>query len=483
MSDKDSLFDSDEEDERVKRKLPEEPVNEEESKKKRPRNMMIEDEAERGSDDADSDEDSDEEDRNEYVEDGFVVRDEAPDSDDEGVEKDVAQKKSYDRLKRGTMQMLDQEDLELIAENAGAREPRVVDEIVPERVKAPRKISFREEDGEVAVEGDEEDEDDEDDFLADDGEDDEPAMGGAQRGEAGGDAMRVRPPRREMRIERGAAAYGPSRDQIEEARDIFGDDYEDYEEEDLYDEDDELDPARQDDPTRDMATLRSTYEHTELLESFCTDLDEAIRKLDYPERLIDVSKGKASVRRSPSKADERDQEVCWITNRLLADTSLGLSTAVEKDLSRSIKYILGFLQDDSMDVPFIWAYRRDYLSPCVSRAVLWRAGMLDEEWAVFHAKKTALLAELQALEDAAESNELAGEREETRESLELEDLTHTRSLLLLQVRSCGYYHSTVVMKVALCCRWRMQRLNITVCVTCRLSRMRQWWIRVRRSLR
>ena len=143
MSDAESLFDSD--DESRKRPVTEDgqgmPLHpnitftlflsfeyihwylDEHMPRKKQKNIMIDDEAERGSDDEGSDDELSDEEKNEYIMDGFVVpEEEGSDEDREDKEDRPIRKRTYERLKRGGVQLVDQEDLDLIAENNRLRQ-------------------------------------------------------------------------------------------------------------------------------------------------------------------------------------------------------------------------------------------------------------------------------------------------------------------------------------------------------------------------
>lgn len=53
-------------------------------------------------------------------------------------------------------------------------------------------------------------------------------------------------------------------------------------------------------------------------------------------------------------------------------------------------------------MPFIWAYRRDYLHPLMTREHLWTVFRLEEDWDKTVASKMRLSDEVSALEDAAQ---------------------------------------------------------------------------------
>jgi hypothetical protein len=131
--------------------VPKKKAREEDVPQKKRGNVFIDDQAERGSDDEDDEGDEDDEskeDRNEYVSDGFVVMDGAEGSDDDddeggdgegrGKQEDnpLKKKKIRERLGRRTGQILDQDDLDLIEENARSAGERYKEAEVPRHAHA-----------------------------------------------------------------------------------------------------------------------------------------------------------------------------------------------------------------------------------------------------------------------------------------------------------------------------------------------------------
>ena len=54
-------------------------------------------------------------------------------------------------------------------------------------------------------------------------------------------------------------------------------------------------------------------------------------------------------------------------------------------------------------MPFIWAYRRDYLHPLMTRKHLWAVFLLEEDWDRSVASKLRFQEEVTALSDAAQA--------------------------------------------------------------------------------
>ena len=279
-------------------------------------------------------------------------------------------------------------------------------------------MNFEEGDGDNA-QADEPEEDDADSDSLDD------FIEGGEEDEAPRAARRVVQGRRSRDV------YGPSRDQLDEARDIFGDDYDEFEEE-LDEEVDETDQEVKEDA--DLNVIRAQYEHSELVESFVTENDELLRKVDHPERLIKISK-RGLVARVKSSAEERQMESHWILMKLHSEGLIHSEDANHPEVVRSIQSILKFFIEESMDAPFIWTYRRDYLHSSIDRSMVWRVLALDEDWLSLNAKRKSLLTELHALEDACTLNGL--DHDEDHANLVLQDLQNNREVLRMNVEDAS----------------------------------------------
>jgi hypothetical protein len=255
---------------------------------------MLDLEAEESGDDGEEGEPETIEDQeNDYVADGFVVLEES-DSEERSTPT-VKPKKNLQRLKRAKPRVVEEEDLELLRDNEAQEAERSYEEIAPE--------SVREEDNKIDEETDlekreeergastknasryssryEEDyESDDLDFVVDD-DDDDPSGDGAVRDVAEDPEERKRRRREKEERFRGGSIAGPLREQLEEAASLFGEGYEDYLEEDEDEEDEDVfgDIAAEKE-LKKLQVLRSRFERSTLVESFCTDMDEVIRNTD-----------------------------------------------------------------------------------------------------------------------------------------------------------------------------------------------------------
>lgn len=141
----------------------------------------------------------------------------------------------------------------------------------------------------------------------------------------------------------------PSNEQMQDARDIFGDafDFGDLDDEEFNELDQVSEPANVLSEEDILNTLRSKFERSQIIASFCTQNDDKIREMDRPERFQDVLIG-----RSPPDDNEREQEARWIAQKLVVRIrdELDKRKAFQNnqitvvDLADSISVILKFFQ-------------------------------------------------------------------------------------------------------------------------------------------
>jgi hypothetical protein len=232
------------------------------SLKKKPR--LVDDEAQQSDDIAQSS-DEEQENKDNAVEEGNSNDDFGSDSD-----KEVQQKRKLHKLKKKKTRILEAEDLELLEENIIQNKRN---EIAPE--------SVREEDG--PIEGGDSEADDtaqagKDALSGDDDSVDDFIDDGPVDDNGTNDTNRPLPRPRRVDRERSRNLYsGPLREHIDEAREIFGEDYNNY-----LDEDEEEDDIFGDEEkeSKRLQILRSKIERSQLVEAFETDIDEELRTSD-----------------------------------------------------------------------------------------------------------------------------------------------------------------------------------------------------------
>ena len=304
----------------------------------------------------DDGEDEDEEQSNNYVADDFLVDDlTGGESTGSILQRKSRQKpaRTFKKLKKKKDSIvLDEEDYNIVQENAALSNRKTAESAVDEDMQddgenndldlydekpaPPRRRGYEDQDDDEMddfIDDDEEEGDDGEDGLAPDGE---------QRGRA---KPRAKQPRGQQQRRPGRERdAGPTYDQIQEAFDIFGQGFDDFEDEDAAPEpaeeqgegEGEEELGRGDGEEdggdaqaaqrrrraaaaeqRSVNKLKSKFEYSQLVSSFCTDKDEVLRQLDRPERLQQLLP-----RTTAPDAVERKREAAWLASLLAAKMEL-----------------------------------------------------------------------------------------------------------------------------------------------------------------
>ncbi|KAI0243761.1 Transcription elongation factor spt6 [Massospora cicadina] len=347
------------------------------------------------------DEEEEEEGEDTFEKDGFLV------SDDE-VEEEQPRKRSRRKKRSLSDEELDEDDLDLIKENAGITfEPNE-----PKLRRLQKKSTYSEdEDGQYSEDlgreygqsnrdelggmfADEDDPgageaysgDDLDDFIEHDGldnveEDEDPKAREVRR-----HLLR----KRRMEESRMLSESGVDVRSHDLVLEIFGDgaDYEYAMHEPV--------PSRSIDEAG-PAGLQSAFEPGELEARMLTSQDEMITQMDVPERMQELYGANIEV-----EANDYTREFEWVYNRF-HDTcsSAALSEALRNPFTsemvrKAIKACIEFFNAELLEVPFIWHYRKDYLLDAGSslnnlKTVLqledlWEIYDMDRKYKAFHAQ-------------------------------------------------------------------------------------------------
>ncbi|RVE50918.1 hypothetical protein evm_004485 [Chilo suppressalis] len=211
---------------------------------------------------------------------------------------------------------------------------------------------------------------------------------------------------------------------LQEGQDIFGvdfdydefekygeEDYEDEEDEDLdeYIEDEEEDGERRrtkkGKPKRaSKKSIFEIYEPSELKRSHFTDLDNEIRKMDVPERM--------QIREVPitpveEGSTELEDEAEWIYKQAFLKPSVSKADSQEsRERTRrgsstitKIRQALDFMRNQTLEVPFIAFYRKEYVQPELSINDLWKVYKYDAKWCQLKQRKENLLKLLENMRE------------------------------------------------------------------------------------
>ncbi|CAB3227158.1 unnamed protein product [Arctia plantaginis] len=374
------------------------------------------------SDDEDEDEEDDEERLREELKD---LIDDAPiEEDSDGEDSDASagpkkRKKSDDELD----DRLEDEDYDLIEENLGVKvarnkfkrlrrledddsdnegndDPELEREVIAEKLfeggsddedenrsesAAPRGEAQYDEEGEDL-------ESDADDFIVDD--DGRPI---AER------KKKRKPIFTDASLQEGQDIFGVDFD-YDEFEKYGEEDYESEEEEDLdeYIEDEEEEGVEKRRTKKGKAkrpskkSIFEIYEPSELKRSHFTDLDNEIRKTDIPERM---QTREVPITPVEEGSTELEDEAEWIYKQAFLKSPVSKPDAQEaRERSRrgnstitKIRQALDFMRNQTLEVPFIAFYRKEYVQPELTINDLWKVYKYDAKWCQLKQRKENLL--------------------------------------------------------------------------------------------
>jgi transcription elongation factor SPT6 len=150
---------------------------------------------------------------------------------------------------------------------------------------------------------------------------------------------------------------GIDQDALEEITQLFGDglDYDFAMESSEEDEQEEQEQGEERLPKE--VQLKDVFEPSELTERLLTDADELIRITDEPERFQLYR-----LQQIPPLEIDIEKESTWIAQRLLARPyKRPVEAKLRVAFRQSIISVLNFFNTESLEVPFIWQQRRDFL--------------------------------------------------------------------------------------------------------------------------
>jgi len=149
---------------------------------------------------------------------------------------------------------------------------------------------------------------------------------------------------------------GIDADAMEEITQLFGDGL-DYEFAMEASDEEEPEYTEEGEERLKEVQLKDIFEPSELKERLLTDADELIRITDEPERFQLYR----PVQTPPLDIDV-EKESKWISDRLLArEYKRRVEPELEESFRAAVTHVLGFFNTDSLEVPFIWQHRRDFL--------------------------------------------------------------------------------------------------------------------------
>lgn len=136
------------------------------------------------------------------------------------------------------------------------------------------------------------------------------------------------------------------------------------------------------------AQLRRAFEPVQLIENFCTDRDDEIRRLDVPERFFDWKTPFHGSSDGGGLTEEEEEEAMWIVGRIpeIASEYFAPTQSTEemedreKRVMNSIVQALRLLHVEKLEPAFIKRYREDLVSSPAVRENLYRIMDEDEEY-------------------------------------------------------------------------------------------------------
>ncbi|KAF1811900.1 transcription elongation factor spt6 [Eremomyces bilateralis CBS 781.70] len=310
-----------------------------------------------------SEEEEDDEDEEEAarIREGFIV-------DEEEEEEERARRRAKRKRPRSEradgLELLDEEDLDLVAEAHGGFEQRTAAKPKFKRLKQGHADRSAPEHRDLAdIFNDEEVEEetrprgrfqglpeDLDDFIEDDELDEEER-------EALREELEVRKPG----APRGLAGIGAIEQSgldeaaLEDLRMAFGDGTEyDW----ALEIQDQIDEEEQ--GLGEELTLKDVFEPSQLVERMLTDEDNEIRNTDVPERFQLARKSFKPLDLSPEQMAQRSsEEAVWVTGMMFPKKRL--ERALLEPFQQAVAKVLQFFNVDEFEVPFIFQHRKDYV--------------------------------------------------------------------------------------------------------------------------
>jgi transcription elongation factor SPT6 len=192
------------------------------------------------------------------------------------------------------------------------------------------------------------------------------------------------------------------------------------------------------------AQLRKAFEPVQLIENFCTDRDDDIRKTDVPERMFDLYKEHEKTKSQSTKfptgddaplTDEEQDEAAWIIQNVPAITLeyrnpppsaaamqmqmqqnehdlYQLQNEQRAQLVSSIVYALRYMIRDYMEPMFVQQYRADRVTSVAVRENLHALLEQDVEWERIKAARDKVEHLLDTVTTDTDKDEAAGGEEE-----------------------------------------------------------------------
>ncbi|ODV94945.1 hypothetical protein PACTADRAFT_50786 [Pachysolen tannophilus NRRL Y-2460] len=178
--------------------------------------------------------------------------------------------------------------------------------------------------------------------------------------------------------------------------------------------------------------LADVFEPSELKERMLTAEDNIVRVTDVPERYQELRK---NIKKYQLDDEEFNQEKEWVAEEMIKFKSdlINSNPAILEPFKNSVGYVLGLIVKENCEVPFIWNHRRDYLLHTLRRPdgtlsvqkllqedELWRIVQLDIDFHNFNDTKISIAKTFEPLNvyDGTYQDQIAN----AKSMIELQDL-------------------------------------------------------------
>ncbi|KAF7990730.1 hypothetical protein HCN44_000535 [Aphidius gifuensis] len=148
------------------------------------------------------------------------------------------------------------------------------------------------------------------------------------------------------------------------------------------------------DKKQQKKSIFDVYDPCELHEGYFTDIDQTIRCTDIPERMQLRS---VPITPVDKYSNELDLESKWIYQHAFKKPTISIQDDIKKYTLKGpktiekIKNALNFIRNESLEVPYIAYYKKDYVLPELDQNDLWRVYKFDAKWSQLCQRKNSLL--------------------------------------------------------------------------------------------
>jgi hypothetical protein len=185
--------------------------------------------------------------------------------------------------------------------------------------------------------------------------------------------------------------------------------------------------AQQAKSSKRKAQLRRAFEPVQLVENFCTDRDDEIRRLDAPERFFDWTTPFHGAT-GEEISEEEEEEAFWIMGKIpdIASEYFSVSDQEglevleqrQKAITDSIVHALRYMHNENLEPAFIKRYRKDIVTSPSVRENIYNIMDEDGEWDRMTSARTKVESILTTITASVQGDEAVGAETESLKTLE-----------------------------------------------------------------